>query len=793
MYTMLIQLPFRAICAFLVIAVAGALSGCGSGGDPTPPTASSVTLVGVIAKGPLSGALVTAYPVSAAGAVGSTEIAHVTTDAAGNYALNVSSYTGTVQLVATASAGTTSADEATGISIAMPSSFAMHANTVVHAVTSNQNQSASVTPYTELANAIAAASPGGVTSANIVNANGVVFSLIGMDPVATVPVASNVAPPAGATVLQLRYGLFNAAVSKLAASTPTTTDAATLACYTAAGSNAGQRIQCATQQIGGAVTVTVSGGVAVASGNTKLLGLTSALVAASADTGINKTGVTIGPVDSYAQTLQKQEAAAAGGTPLPIPGGPITQGSSDVATAKLFFSNLRSNVAAMQTGSVSSGIVDGMKAFGDSLSSDGSDVTRTTLDVIRLFETAQRLWIGFKAGATTNPSSVDGPDPYAGCTVYQGNFPTSSAAIGTPYISGSQAATTPANANWVACSANTGPLIANGPPRYRQVILLNMSADPTLASIPYTAHTRKQYATGSTSALNVYQVNLTAPVFGTAGFATVNGESTPVSLVGNLPPAADSSGTLLADHYPVNLAATVTALANGATQAIFGSGKLGVVPVGGTVATLTIDLSAGGASSAVIANDRTNAAQVAAMQVTLDATISEPNGVLTGNFTLDQWAVNSVGELLQANHAKFSGSIAVAPVLAGSAGAEVTWANATLEVTDSSTPVISFSGKLNVPTVPTLNVTGSITKTSTNNYTLQAGYTQNGLNVTLNGTQSPTAQSISAADASGVMATVTSAAGSTNVTVSGRQTAVIDKGTNLITYSDGSFETVINP
>jgi hypothetical protein len=750
---------FRAVLGVLGFALAGALGGCGSGGsgpeaDTQTPSNSTVTLVGVISKGPLSNALVTAYPVDAKGVVGSTEIAHTrTTDAAGNYRLSVGSYVGAVQIVATAADGTTSADEATGKSVTLPAGFTMRANTVVKAVTSNQDQIAAVTPYTELANTIAAASPGGITSDNIVNANGVVFNLIGVNPVATVPVASNATPPAGATTEQLRYGLFNAAVSKLAVSAPTTTDAATLACYNTAGSDAGLKIQCATKQIASAVTVSTSGGQAVVSGNTKLVGLTNALAAVSADASVNKTGVTVRPEDS---ALKKQEDAAASGTPVPpIPGG--TQASNDVTTAKLFFSNLRSNATAMKSGSVSSGIGDGMQAFGDSLSTDGSTLTTTTINFIRLVETAQRLWVGYTTGVTTNPNSVDNPDTYTGCTVYQGTFPTNYAAIGTPFISASVAATAAANASWVACSSNTGPLFSDGRSRYRQVILLNMGADPKLASIPYSANTRSQYVSGG----KTYQVNLTTPVTGTAGFATVSGSLIPISLVGDLPPAADAAGTLLAQRYPVNIAATVTTLANGATQATFSSGKLGVVPVGGTSATLTIDLSADGGSSAVIVNDTTNAAQVAAAQVTLAAAVSEPNGVLKGSLAFDKFKIDTDGSL-QPDHIKFTGSIAVAPVVAGNTGAVTTWTSLTLESTNGTTPVLSFSGTLNVPTVPTLAVQGSITQTSTDHYTLQASYKQNGLNVTINGTKSPTSQSVSAADASGVAATVTSTANLTD-------------------------------
>jgi hypothetical protein len=49
---------------------------------------------------------------------------------------------------------------------------------------------------------------------------------------------------------------------------------------------------------------------------------------------------------------------------------------------------------------------------------------------------------------------------------------------------------------------------------------------------------------------------------------------------------------------------------------------------------------------------------------------------------------------------------------------------------------------------------------------------------------------VSFADSTGVAVTVISNAATANVTVSGRQTAVIDKNTNRITYADGTFESL---
>lgn len=777
------------LLAALSVALLG--GGCGGGGGNSGGGESplSVTVAGAVAKGSLVGALVSAYPVSDAGVVGSTELSHTTTDASGNYTLNLGNYTGAVQLVETAQAGTTTIDEATGLPVSLPTGFTMHADTVVTAVSGGQIDSASITPFTELANNIALGL-GGLTSSNIVNASGVVFVLIGTDPVATKPIPSNAVPPSGSTVAQERYALFNAAVSELANSTPTTTDAATLACFSAAGNDRGLRIQCAVHEIGNAVTVTGSGTQAVASANVALVGLAGALVAASASSSVNQTGISIAPTDSYVQSLKALEVAASSGTPQSIAVGPITQAASDAATAKLFFSGLRANAAELQTGPTSSGIVDGMKAFGDSLQGDAATLTMSTLQMFRLAMEAQTLWTSFTTGQTTNPNSPSISGLNGGCTVYQGalgNF--GGAAVGQPYVPHAIVATAPSNASWVSCAVFTGPLPTNGTSRYFQSIYFNMLADPSLAVIPVVAATRAQYVSAGTT----YDINLTPKLTGAAGFTLTNGSLSAISITGDMPPATTLSGNLLAARYPVNIALTQTVLANGAIQTTFNGAQLGVVPIGGSAATLTINLSPGGQSGTTLPlRESTNAAVAAAAQVNLDATITEPNGQLTGNLLMNQFTLDSSGNIV-IGHVKFTGSIAVAPVVASTAGPLVTWLGVTLEATNGSAPVVSFSGNLNLPGLPTLALQGSVTETSTNIYSLQASYIQAGLNVTIAGAQAPTASSITFADASGVSVTVTKASNTANVTVSGRQTAVIDKSSDMITYSDGTFETLLNP
>lgn len=772
------------------ISLTGCGGGGGGGGDVVTP--ASTTLSGVATKGPLKGVLVTAYPVTA-GVVGNTELAHTTTSSTGSYTLDVGSYVGAVHLKVTAPAGAKTADEASGSDVDLPAGFVLHANAMVTAASGSQIQNAAITPFTELANNIAKASPGGISAASIANANGVVFTLIGVDPVGTVPVASNEPNAGSATPGQKRYALFNAAVSKLAGSLPSTTDAPTLACYTAAGADLGKKLQCATAQIAAAVTTAPgTGSQPVTTVNTKLVGLADALHAAAADTNINKTGSSILTTDSAFRTLHALETSAAAGHATTIISGTGSQAPTDIAAAKLFFSALRSNAAALESGSVDTGISDGVKAFGDALSNEAAALTTNTMTVAQLASEAMGLWKNFKSGAQVDPYSDH-------CNVSQGSVPAHfgvsvGGAINQPYTSDVVAvATAPANAGWVGCSVDSsGPLVNNGPRIYRQGMRFNMSADPTLAAVPYTAVSRALYRQSGTT----YQMNMTPEFSGTTGFPAASGPGAlpGALLVGNLPPAVASDGTLLADHYVVNVALSKTQ-SSGVETIVLSHGHFGIVPVGATLESLVIDLSPTGTSTVVGLPHGTDIAKAAAAKINLAARISDDKGTLNGTLLIENLVYD--GDVLRAGHLMFTGDISVKPVIGGAAGAPVSFLNGSLEFTllDQTTndAVVTFTGGLTLPNRPAATLTLSVTETSATTHTqsMDGRYVQNGVTVTITGLKNASGGwSVTFADSTGVSTTVVSGVAKANVTVAGRQTAVIDKDANRITYADGTFESL---
>ena len=782
---------------------ASLISACGGGGDATTVTpvspvapATTTSLTGVAAKGPLKSALVQAFKVNDAGTLGD-KIAEKETDASGGYTLDLGTYSGAVQLVVKVIPGKTkSKDEATGLDQTLPDDFTLHANMVVTAAgSSNQIQNASITPFTELANKIAVDS-GGLSKANIAAASKVVFDLIGVDPVATQPLDATVAPPAGATDDQKRYALYNAAISQMATGATASTDPVTRQCFSAAAGNAGQKIKCATDQIARSVTITLGtgGASATASVNSNMAGLSSALVAASADDKINQTGRTIKADDAEARKMATLAADALAGTPVPIKLVVSAEETSDITKARLFFSRLRSNAAALQSAPLETGLGEGVKAFGDSVRTEAAAVTGNTGRVVRLAQIATDLWTAHQAGSNNiNSPAIAGFN--GGCTVFQGSFPTrfggDAGEALQPYVASSVAATSSGNASWVGCSVNQGntPTVTNPAPQYRQTLLFNMRATTYPATVPYLAITRKRFLDGAGVLMTQ---NLMAALTGNIGYTLSNGEVSALKIVGDLPPAVAANGTLLAARYAVNVNGALTQLPSGAFQAAFTAGSLAVVPVGATAASLTLDLAGDSNTVVVMADVTSNAAQVADMKLKIAASIKTAKGELKGALLADRVTVDSFGDL-QPGHILFTGSIAAA----GKGGTVATFLSGTLEASNGATPVISFEGTLALPNRPTTTLSLSVTETAPETattparYTLTGRYAQDAVTVQISGANTATGNTLTLADSSGVSVSVNPQGNLALVMVSGRQAAVVDKQRSRVVYSDGSFESLI--
>lgn len=190
-----------------------AVGGCGggSGGDSTVPAlmGNAGTISGNVVKGPVSGASVSAFRV-VNGVTGSL-LASATTDAQGGFTMAMGDYAGPVMLQAS---GGSYVDEATGLPMRMGASDAMTA--VIPA--GGAMSGVQMTPLTSMAQAMAQHMPGGLSTENIVSANGAVGGYFAVDDIVHTPPMNPLVAGSGASATRssMNYGMTLAAMSQYA-------------------------------------------------------------------------------------------------------------------------------------------------------------------------------------------------------------------------------------------------------------------------------------------------------------------------------------------------------------------------------------------------------------------------------------------------------------------------------------------------------------------------------------------------------------------------------------------------
>jgi hypothetical protein len=200
------------ILAAVFLLAALLLTGCGGGGGGGGDVTSTTgTISGTAVKGPVNGGTVTAYGINANGTKGA-QIGTATTNAQGNFSVNVGNYSGAVMLQLS---GGQYRDEATD------QLMNMYQNTVMTALIPTITAGGTIgnieiTPVTSMAQTWAQNMSGGMTQANIAAANSAMgqFFNIG-DILTTHPMDPLVqGSGAGANQDQRNYGMTLAAMSQ---------------------------------------------------------------------------------------------------------------------------------------------------------------------------------------------------------------------------------------------------------------------------------------------------------------------------------------------------------------------------------------------------------------------------------------------------------------------------------------------------------------------------------------------------------------------------------------------------
>ncbi len=537
----------------------------------------------------------TAYPVDSAGVVGTSKIVDAITNSDGTYSLPLGSYVGCIDLEMTVAADTKTADEATGSPVTLPDDFKLHAATCVESATkANESLYVAITPYTEMAHEIAV-QKGGLSKSNIDVANGFVFSLIGFAPTSTKPALDGTG-----TEVEKRAALFNAAISHLANTPPTTTDPTSLACFTSAGSDQGKKIQCATSQL--ATSVGTDGSIKAA-----VVGLANGLSTAS-NSASNKTGLKITPQDTLLRTLQGYDTKFANDeTPPPLT--PIdATARTNVTKAKDFFTALRSNANALRYDPTSTGLVDGVKAFGDSLKDDSSLTAKLFVKTLTDSEKAGSLWYQLKSGASDMTSHGD-------CYTSKITPIFNGGATGIYSIPGyvDFFSVNASNAYRVICDVYEYYLVDNydentqvyTTSRYVRSVIYDFKGSANLSNVDYYSVTRRidykyDYSNNTESVL---AENISGVYSGKVSFVTASGDVSGVTLRGDFSPGVTGSSPpqLIATKYNVNISGVLTTEANpDARKLVISAGQASIFKLGESSASTILDISVGGKSFAIL-------------------------------------------------------------------------------------------------------------------------------------------------------------------------------------------------
>ncbi|MBA4175257.1 MAG: hypothetical protein C0505_01635 [Leptothrix sp. (in: Bacteria)] len=573
---------------------AGLLASCGGGGGggETPPAGNQATvaLAGTAAKGLMANADVAVYPVNPDGTVGSTALATGTTQADGRYSLSFAATQGQPYVVrVTAKAGTTHLDEVTGAAQALPTGFAMR-SMLVPAGTGALTVNATITPFSELAVAAAAKASGGITAANLVQAQSTVKQLLGFDPTL---VAVKPTTTAAASTDEHKLAVLLTAVSQLA-------QTGALGCDSG---SAGDKAKCVVEMMGSAADInslklSVGSGAAARDVSAALTGALTDVLANPALAGV----VPSAALATVMANLGCTSSCAAGST-----GGAGTVATA-IAGSRLLFNEIKSDWSAMFANGAAGGLSGGAlrreaTAFEAAMAGVQPPVEMLAKDLGALLMGVD-LYNDYQAGRTTASGRGRAFDMVANDG--SGDFSGTSAAGCSLYTDTTTTvlATTPAEARVIGCSARYFVSRSYPAPgttettEWRHGFTIVPQTD---GSFDYLTRARRRVTTCTPTGGCSFTVNEALQVDSSgAPLPAFAGKLTPVlsaafgsirsfTLVGELPAAFKSNGrTLVNLKHAANLSGTVTTATDGGITSVLGGSLVAYKADGSVEGKLTV-------------------------------------------------------------------------------------------------------------------------------------------------------------------------------------------------------------
>lgn len=767
------------------IALTLALAGCG-GGSSTPAAADPVagapvapvaqrSVQGTAAKGLIKGAKVSVYEIDAQGVRAATALATATTGSDGRYTLQIPVSARNFVIEVSAAPGATMADEATGSDLPLPESMKLR-SIVTLADHANGAYEGTVSPLTEMVARTAQAADGKLPKLAVAEAKISVRTLLGFDPETVKPVNSNSAAAETASEDEKNQSLALAAISKMG----------TTASADCAQSTAGERISCVVNKF--ASSVTVKDGQP-AFEQARLAQFQDAVRAVAQDKTINRTGK-----DKIVGIPVFNQAPGTVATPTPAaPPAQPAPALPPLAATKALFGSLRTNLHALNNGDAFRATADGIKAdldgFVAPLGNDVSSLASLSVNALEQLEryrsgASQAVKFDVWNNALFESVSTQTPPMYSGT----GNC---------------QILTSPLRMSCSVVHMELWTGYSNRNYSYSDFMLRTVTFQPKEGSLhdysyitSFTTVTRTTDRNGAVVAISSPQL-IAASGSGQMIYARTGNTITQVALKGRMPGRMiGHGGELRSDFEDWSLNVTRTDEADGIASYKFG-GVFSATVAGQPAGQVEID-SASFLRVAVDANNKAVANAANELQVTLRGSIGSTavDGTLRvsddkadkSKTTHMPTKLSFNGSLKHKDATVFSGNVAIART-----GYENFDATAAESATNFVADTVEIGGTLSVPNRPTLGLTLGVTRTGLDSADISAQYRDGTsvINASVTARLGDLRPLVKVASADGVAFSFSDTTTPVRVTKDGAVVAEIDLTKGIITYSDGSTESLI--
>lgn len=754
-----------------ILATALIAAGCGGGGSnstgESTEQAGGTTVSGVAAKGLIHGGRVQLFTFNnVTNELASTTSATARTGTDGGYSANVGAATGSFMVAVDAVEGTTMGDEATGEELPMPTSLTLR-SLVEFDATAGKDIKAHVSPFTEMIVKTAENATGGLTKANLDRSKEGMTALLGFDPTKTKPVASNSDAAADATEEEKIQSLSLASLSLLGKQ----------GAFGCVGLPA-EKIVCVVKSFTGSASFNGTGMQISAEA---AAAFRKALAEVVQDKVINKTNKN----SSEGLPVFGQDEV-----PTPVATSPVDANQVDepVNAAKRLFADLRSNFNALALAEGKNALTQQADAMQGEFKTAVSALDMDTVELMRI-STGGLAYL--KNRQSNTPATIYFSKPADGHPNAQLGLSSNPGQVGGT-VGFCKVAT-----EEVSCELDSDPLAGTR---------TNTSVKVANKKITFTPAAEGSYTYTASSSVKTYSNNApqtTIPVgnstVGTVNFAMNERNLASLSIAGDLPARVGDMGTAITDRAQINLTVKQEFEAEGNQK----------YNLAGEVTSIKDDAAIGkvvlktGTYFRVGKQDVRDPATTLAAEMLKEVNLAfsgeQASSKIDGVLILKNFSFDKNGQRFMPTLASFEGAFTTASVefAKGTIGLDLTnYASYDSSKPESANNFLKrtafFEGTVAIPQRPVLSVSLSASTEAYQYSTFNASYigSAGSLALNLSGGGSHGQQRLSMGSSTGVSGVFLGDDESADLFVNDSVIAKLNRKTGMISYRDGSFESL---